>query len=64
MYIEPCRRWECEYYGELDDGETDDGYPYPLVSWCNYCAPGTALNEEWIGEQECIGKFKPRKENS
>lgn len=62
MYIEPCRRWECEHYGELDDGEDENGNPYPPNPWCYYC--NTSLDEEWEGEQECVGKFKPRKEKN
>ena len=48
MYIEPCRRWECEHYGELDDGEDENGNPYPPNPWCHYC--NTPLDEEWEGE--------------
>lgn len=59
-----CRRWNCAYYGELYEGEDENGYPYPPIPWCYAVGGGigTALFEEWLGPQNCVSKFKPRNE--
>ena len=59
-----CRRWECQHYGELDEGCDDDGYPYPPIPWCYAVGGGigTALLEECMGPQMCIAEFRPRGE--
>lgn len=56
-----CKRWLCEWYGEVDDGEDADGYPYPTCPMCYWGGQLQGLSEEWMGDDECIGNFEERK---
>lgn len=55
-----CINSACKHYRLFDDGEDENGNPYPPNPYC--VAAEQFLDEDWMGEQECCAPDKMEKE--
>ncbi len=55
-----CIYDDCKHYQLLDDGEDVNGIPYPPNPYCD--AAERFLDEDWMGDQECVAPNKKSRE--
>lgn len=56
-----CIGYRCKHYSELDDGEDENGYPYPPNPYCN--AAEAFLEDTGMTTPVCVAPDKQEEDD-